>query len=108
MIRKTLHTGPFAFEAGGFLPGIDIVYHTAGPQDGKVVWICHALTANSDVQDWWPEMVGPGKLIDTDRFRVFCVNMLGSSYGSAGPAALRPDGKPRWSPTRTGWEKWTF
>ncbi|MBQ2515483.1 MAG: alpha/beta fold hydrolase, partial [Bacteroidales bacterium] len=95
MIRHELHTGPFCFEAGGRLDSIPVVYHTSGKRDGKVVWICHALTANSDPEDWWPEMVGPGKLIDTEKYFVVCVNMLGSSYGSAGPATVNPlTGKP--------------
>ena len=88
----------FDFEAGGSLPGIEIVYHTS-PREykagDKVVWICHALTANSDAEDWWPEMVGPGKLFDTDRFFVVCVNELASPYGSSGPASEDPDsGRP--------------
>ena len=95
MIRQVLHTGPFCFEAGGQLDSIPVVYHTSGKRDGQVIWICHALTANSDPEDWWPEMVGPGKLIDTEKYFVVCVNMLGSSYGSAGPATTDPlTGKP--------------
>ncbi len=38
-------------EAGGRLDSIPVVYHTSGKRDGKVVWICHALTANSDPED---------------------------------------------------------
>ena len=79
MIRHVLHTGPFTFEAGGSLESIDIVYHTAGRRNGKVVWICHALTANSDVEDWWPQLVGPEQLIDPEKYFIVCVNMLGSS-----------------------------
>ena len=95
MIRHELHTGPFNFEAGGRLDSIPVVYHTSGNRSGKVIWICHALTANSDPEDWWPEMVGPGKLLDTEKYFIVCVNMLGSSYGSAGPATPNPaDGKP--------------
>ena len=89
---------PFNFEAGGVLPRLEVAYHTS-PRDyrpgEKVVWICHALTANSDAEDWWPQMVGPGKLIDTDRYFVVCVNMLGSPYGSSSPASVNPEtGKP--------------
>ncbi len=40
-------------------------------------------------------MVGPGKLIDTDRYFVVCVNMLGSPYGSTSPASTNPaTGRP--------------
>ncbi len=91
-------SAPFRFEAGESLEGMEIVFHcsehTRIPGE-KVVWICHALTANSDPEDWWPQMVGSGKLIDTDRYFVVCVNMLCSPYGSSGPASLNPaDGKP--------------
>ena len=89
---------PFPFEAGGVLPRLEVAYHTSPHpyQKGeKVVWICHALTANSDAEDWWPQMVGPGKLIDTDRYFVVCVNMLGSPYGSSSPASVNPEtGRP--------------
>lgn len=99
MIRHTLKiSGPFEFEAGGSLNGIDIVYHTSPREyrEGeRVVWICHALTANSDPEEWWPGLVGPGKLFDTDKYFIVCVNMLGSCYGSSGPASTDPaTGKP--------------
>lgn len=98
MIRHDITTGPFDFEGGGHLPSINVTFHTSpGEYDGsrKVVWICHALTANSDVEDWWPEMVGSGRLIDTDKYYVVCVNMLGSPYGSSSPASINPEtGKP--------------
>lgn len=89
-IRRTL-----PLEAGGALKDAHIVFHTSGVRDGKVIWICHALTANSDPEDWWPEMVGPGKTIDTEKNYVVCVNMLGSAYGSESPASVNPaTGKP--------------
>lgn len=98
MIRHDLKYGPFTFEEGRTLPEINIAYHTSQPEyDGskKVIWICHALTANSDVEDWWPEMCGSGKCIDTDKYFVVCVNMLGSPYGSSCPASINPEsGKP--------------
>ena len=97
MIRHELTTR-LELEAGGILPAARIVFHTSHERwDGKrpVVWVCHALTANSDPEDWWPEMVGPGKAIDTEKNFVACVNMLGSAYGSEGPARVNPEtGKP--------------
>lgn len=89
----------FPLEAGGSLPGLEIVYHTSPREYTKgdrVVWICHALTANSDVQDWWPQMAGPGKYIDTDRDFVVCVNILGSAYGSTGPRSINPSTGKQW------------
>lgn len=96
--HKLITDKPFQFEAGGSVRNLEVVYHTSAHNrrpGEKVVWICHALTANSDPEDWWPELVGPGKFFDTDRYFVVCVNMLGSPYGSSGPASINPEtGKP--------------
>lgn len=101
MTRKEyIHNDIFEFEGGGSIEGLKVVYHCSerpwkkGDQR-KVIWICHALTANSDAQDWWPELVGPGRLFDTEKYFVVCANMLGSAYGSSGPASINPaTGKP--------------
>jgi homoserine O-acetyltransferase len=95
-----IHNGTFGFEAGGSIEGLKVVYHCSEKpwQEGdsrKVLWICHALTANSDAQDWWPELVGPGRLFDTEKYFVVCANMLGSAYGSSGPSSINPaSGEP--------------
>ena len=81
-------------EAGGTLEKARIVYHTSPVRRGRVIWICHAFTANSDAEDWWPQMVGPGKTIDTEKDFVVCVNIIGSAYGSESPRSLH-EGKPR-------------
>ena len=96
MIERKLVTGPFEFEAGGVADSVTIEYHTSeGELSGrKVIWICHALTANSNPEDWWPSLVGPGLLLDPDRYYIVCVNMLGSAYGSSGPATDDGTGKP--------------
>lgn len=98
MYKRTLITDePFEFEAGGRLEHLTIAYHTSKeafvPGD-KVIVICHALTANSDAEEWWPQLVGPGKLLDTQKYFILCVNMIGSPYGSSGPASLKDDGTP--------------
>lgn len=93
MIEKSLHIDKeFITEAGAVLPCLDITYHVSAEERGEkpVVWICHALTANSDPTDWWPQMVGSGCPIDTDKYYVVCVNMLGSPYGSTSPLSIDP------------------
>jgi homoserine O-acetyltransferase len=88
----------FITETGAVLPGLDIAYNTYGHLNNdadNVIWICHALTANSDVEAWWPGMVGEGLLFDTSRFFIVCANVLGSCYGTTGPASINPkSGKP--------------
>lgn len=88
------HGLPFALERGGVLPELHIAYHTYGQLDAgrsNAVWICHALTANSDAADWWPGLIGPGLAIDTERYFVVCANVLGSYYGSSSPRFANPD-----------------
>ena len=88
----------FEFECGGAIENFEIAYHTS-PREyrkgDKVIWICHALTANSDPEDWWDSLVGPGKLIDTDKYFVVCTNSPGSPYGTTSPVSVNPKtGKP--------------
>lgn len=56
----------------------------------NVVWVFHALTANSDPSEWWPSLVGAGKLFDPTNDFIVCANMPGSCYGSIGPLNLDP------------------
>ena len=82
----------FTFEAGGSVSNIEVVYHTSNrdyqPGD-RVVWLCHALTANSNPMDWWPEMVGKGCFIDPEKDYVVCVNIFASPYGTTGPRSIK-------------------
>ncbi|SHM93438.1 homoserine O-acetyltransferase [Chitinophaga jiangningensis] len=99
MSAKVFHSkAEFRLESGESLPELQIAYHTYGnmlPDGSNVVWICHALTANSDVTDWWTGLVGEGKVIDPNRHFIVCANILGSCYGTSGPSTLNPvTGKP--------------
>ncbi|MCC8035491.1 MAG: homoserine O-acetyltransferase [Rikenellaceae bacterium] len=82
---------PFRLENGEELPGLTIAYHTFGRFKGdNAVWVCHALTANSDVADWWPGTVEGGRFLDPGRHFVVCANIIGSHYGSTGPLSIDP------------------
>lgn len=85
--------GPFTLESGTQLAQIEVAYHTYGTlnADGSnVVWVCHALTASSDVVAWWPGLVGGGCYIDPAEYFIVCANILGSCYGSTGPTSIDP------------------
>ncbi len=107
---------PFALEAGGSLDAVEVEfedYGTLNAQRDNAVLICHALSGDAhaagwDAQaevsgrnwrirkpGWWDAMIGPGKPIDTRRWYVICANVLGSCYGTTGPASLDPTtGRP--------------
>lgn len=92
---KYLHTNQsFKLENGQSLPNLTIAYHTYGqlnPEKDNVIWVCHALTANSDVSDWWEGLVGPNKVFDPQIHFIVCANMLGSCYGTTGPTFKNPN-----------------
>ena len=93
MVQYFEYNTPFPLERGGELPALRIAYHTYGRMNAagdNVVWVCHALTANSDVADWWPHTVEEGRFLDPTRYFVVCANILGSHYGTTGPLHVNP------------------
>jgi homoserine O-acetyltransferase len=91
-MKKYSFENPFQLEIGAVLPGLEIAYHTYGDfRPGKpVVWVCHALTANSDVFEWWPGLFGEEELFNPNEYSVICANVLGGCYGTTGPLSLDP------------------
>lgn len=94
-----LKHGPFTLESGITLPELEIAYHTYGKLNAdrsNVVWVCHALTANSDVADWWPHTVEENRFLDPATHFVICANILGSHYGTTGPLTVNPATGEKW------------
>jgi homoserine O-acetyltransferase len=107
---------PLTLEAGLVIGPIESEYETYGKLNdsaSNAVLICHALTGDAHAAGWdsnpvgplreyrkkkpgwWDTMIGPGKAIDTNRFFVICINVLGSCYGSTGPSSVNPEtGQP--------------
>ncbi len=82
------YSQPFTLESGISLPKLKIAYHYYGEYTPgkKVAWVCHALTANSDVADWWKGFVGEDAIINPNDYFIVCANIIGSCYGSTGPS----------------------
>ena len=90
---KFTYNQPLRLESGLEVPAYHLEYTTHGSLNeagDNVVWVFHALTANSDASEWWPGLVGPGRLFDPSVYYVVCVNMPGSCYGSIGPSERDP------------------
>jgi len=91
-------TKPLKLESGEELPEYTLYYTTFGklsPAKDNVVWVCHALTGNSNPAEWWPGLFGSGRTYDPENYFVICANMLGSCYGSSNALDVNPKtGKP--------------
>ena len=94
-------TGEFRLESGAILAELETAYVALGSLDagrGNAVLVLHGYTTGPSMLDAgsnaaegsWNGLVGPGRAIDTNRWFVICPNMLGSSYGSTGPASIDP------------------
>lgn len=94
----------FVLEGGGQLHDITICFETWGTLNAdasNAVLVCHALTGDAHAAGpagdghptpgWWNDLIGPGEPLDTERWFVVCVNVLGGCQGSAGPASPTPD-----------------
>jgi homoserine O-acetyltransferase len=83
----------FTLESGQKLHGLEIGYHTFGKLNknrNNVIWVCHALTANSDVLDWWAGLFGENNLFNPDEHYIICANVLSSPYGTTNPLSINP------------------
>jgi homoserine O-acetyltransferase len=83
----------FKLESGKKLKELEIGFHTYGKlnkERDNVVWVCHALTANSDVFDWWKGLFGNNDYFNPDEYFIVCANILGSPYGTTSPLSENP------------------
>lgn len=99
---------PLTLDGGETLSPVDVAFETYGelaPEGDNAILICHALTGDQYVASphpatgkpgWWARIVGPGKLIDTEKYFVICSNVLGSCMGTTGPAEIDPATDELW------------
>lgn len=93
-----------SLDCGRKIDHYELAYETYGElnhEKTNAILICHALSSDHHVagyhsmQDrkpgWWDTCVGPGKVIDTNRFFVVCSNNLGGCKGSTGPMSPNPE-----------------
>jgi len=102
---------PLSLEGGVDLAPVTVEFETYGvlsdARDNAIL-VCHALSGDAHVAGWdieggtidrawrsrkpgwWDAVVGPGKALDTERYFVICSNVLGSCYGTTGPASINP------------------
>lgn len=92
---------------GATLSDIEIAYECYGKLNAdksNAILVTHGFTSSHIAagtvtldrrKGWWNEVIGPGLLFDTAKYCMVSTNVLGSSYGSTGPASINPStGKP--------------
>jgi homoserine O-acetyltransferase len=90
-------------ESGRLLGPLTLAYETYGSlnqQRTNAILVAHAWTGDAHaagrhtVEDrkpgWWDDMIGPGKVLDTERYFIICSNVIGSCKGSTGPTSSNP------------------
>lgn len=99
---------PLPLDCGTSLKGIDIAFQTWGTLNAdksNAILVCHALTGDHFVAGthpitgkpgWWENVVGPGKVINTDHYFVICSNILGGCMGSTGLQSKNPETGELW------------
>jgi homoserine O-acetyltransferase len=101
MAVETLQLPSFRFENGTELCDVPVAYQCWGQLNAardNVVLVCHALTGNTAVDEWWPGMLGPDRALDTDRYFAICANVIGSPYGTVSPVSMNPSNGGRYGP----------
>jgi homoserine O-acetyltransferase len=93
---------PLRLDSGVELAPFTIAYQTYGRLNAarsNAVLVCHALTGDQYVAEshpltgkpgWWETLVGPGQVLDTERYFIICVNVLGGCMGTSGPKEINP------------------
>ncbi len=95
-------------ESGRLLGPTTLAYETYGTLNAErsnAILVTHAWTGDAHAAGrhseddrkpgWWDDMIGPGKLLDTDRYFILCSNVIGSCKGSTGPTSINQrTGKP--------------
>ena len=86
---------PLNLESGETIYPWKLAYRTWGRlnrERDNVVVVCHSLTADTNVSEWWGPMKGHKKALDTKKYFIICINALGSPYGSTSPLTFSEGG----------------
>ncbi len=95
MTQEIFHSSlPLHLESGETLSGFDLgytIYGQLNADKSNVIWVIHALTGDSNAQEWWNGLIGEDKFFDPSNHFIICANLLGSCYGSTQPFSENPE-----------------
>ena len=80
---RTISIKNFKTHSGAIYPKINLYYQQFGRQIGKapIVLVNHSLTGDANLTGdggWWTEIIGKGKIIDTDKYTILGFNIPGN------------------------------
>ena len=80
---RTISIKNFKTHSGAIYPKINLYYQQFGRQIGKapIVLVNHSLTGDANLTGdagWWTEIIGNGKIIDTDKYTILGFNIPGN------------------------------
>jgi len=99
---------PLRLECGVDLANFQLAYQTYGElntEKSNAILVCHALSGDQYIAGthpltgklgWWELVVGPGKLLDTEKYFMICTNILGGCMGTVGPKEINPNTNKIW------------
>lgn len=94
---------PLQLECGTPISSFPLAYQTYGTLNAdksNAILVCHGLTGDqyligthpvTNRPGWWENIVGPDKILDTNRYFIICSNVLGGCMGSLGPKETNPE-----------------
>jgi homoserine O-acetyltransferase len=99
---NTLRFDSLSLDNGATLSPVEVTYESYGELNeakSNAILVLHAFSGDahaagispeSGQPGWWDNMIGPGKAFDTNKYFVFCSNVLGGCRGTTGPASVNP------------------
>ncbi|KAM5457620.1 putative homoserine O-acetyltransferase [Microsporum audouinii] len=92
---KSVTIPSFQLENHTVLKNVRVVYHCWGylsAERNNCLVVCHPSSLGTDVSSWWTPLLGGfGHALDTSRYFIICMNVLGSPFGSTSPLTAEGD-----------------
>jgi homoserine O-acetyltransferase len=98
----TVRFDSLPLDNGATLAPVEVAYESYGQlnaEKSNAILVLHAFSGDAHAAGishetgkpgWWDNMIGPGKAFDTNRYFVFCSNVLGGCRGTTGPSSINP------------------